>query len=62
VGTDRVLITRPAIAVSMTTEPTTATAEKADGLPLFIKLLLLVAALVVAYVLFVDILGFVSLL
>lgn len=56
------LITRPAIAVSMTTEPTTATAEKADGLPLFIKLLLLVAALVVAYVLFVDILGFVSLL
>jgi hypothetical protein len=46
----------------MTTEPTTTTAEESEGLPLSIKLLMLVAALVLAYVLFVDVLGFVSLL
>ncbi|MFC7228507.1 hypothetical protein N0B31_13935 [Salinirubellus salinus] len=47
----------------MTTEPTTtAGTDDTDGLPLGIKLLILAAALVIAYVLFVDILGFISLL
>ena len=45
----------------MTTEPTTA-AEESEGLPLSIKLLMLVAAIIVAYVLFVDVLGFIQLL
>lgn len=46
----------------MTTESTTAAGEGSEGLPLFIKLLILVAALVLAYVLFVDVLGFFTIL
>jgi hypothetical protein len=46
----------------MSTEPTTAAGEESEGLPLSIKLLMLVAAIIVAYVLFVDVLGFLQLL
>ena len=46
----------------MTAESTTAADEGSEGLPLSIKLLMLVAAIIVAYVLFVDVLGFLQLL
>jgi len=47
----------------MTAERTnTKATDETDGLPIGIKILILLAILVVAYILFVDVLGFVSLL
>jgi hypothetical protein len=48
----------------MTSEPATSATETTtdEGLPLIIKLLLLVAALVVTYIAFVDVLGFITLI